>query len=94
MGAVLDDHLGGLHRVVQLVQLGQVDVQADDRLLDVDVLAGLDGIDGLPGVLVVGRGDDHGIDVRVFQQLAVVGIGLGLGPEDLLGFVGVAFASR
>ena len=41
-------------------------------LLDVDVLAGLAGVDRRQGVPVVGRADDEGIERFVFQCLAKV----------------------
>ena len=44
------------------------------RLLEVDVLAGLDGVDGDDRVLVIGRADDDGVDVAVGQQLAIVAV--------------------
>ena len=53
-----------------------------DGLLDVDVLAGLAGPDGVEGVPVVGRGDGDGVDVLVLQQLADVDI---RGHLDVLG---------
>jgi len=43
-----------------------------ERLLDVDVLAGLAGVDQLPAVPVVGGADDDEIEVVVLQQAAVV----------------------
>src|SRR5262245_24937999 len=46
-----------------------------ERLLAVDVLAGLAGVDGDQGVPVVGHGDDDGIDVLAVEQLAVVADG-------------------
>ena len=46
-------------------------------LLDVDILAGLAGPDGLQRVLVVGRGDGDGVDGFVFEQLAEVGVAAG-----------------
>ena len=63
-------HLGGY-----LVLVGQFGQQArfvdgvGQRLLDVDVLAGGDGVGGDDGVRVVGRGDHHG--VGRFEQLVV-----------------------
>src|SRR5207244_1295923 len=46
-----------------------------ERLLAVDVLARLAGVDGDQGVPVIRRGDDHRIDVLEVEQLAVVGEG-------------------
>jgi hypothetical protein len=42
------------------------------RLFDVDIFAGLACKDGLDGMPVVWRGDDHGIDVLVIQHLSEV----------------------
>ena len=47
------------------------------RLLDVNVLAGLEGVDQHGGVQMLGRGDDDRVDTLVLQQLAIVGIALG-----------------
>ena len=44
------------------------------RLLDVHILAGLTGPDGLQRVAVVRRGDRNCVDIFVFQQLAYVDI--------------------
>ena len=41
-------------------------------LLHVDVLARLAGLDRLDGVPVVGRGDDHGVDVLAVEHAAKV----------------------
>jgi hypothetical protein len=48
------------------------------RLLDVDVLAGLAGPDGLEGVGVVGGGDGDRVDIFVLEKLAEVGVEFGL----------------
>ena len=42
------------------------------RLLDVDVLAGRDRVDRLLAVPVIGRGDEHGVDVLAIEDAAVV----------------------
>src|SRR5262249_3535345 len=42
------------------------------RLLDVDVLARVAGVDHLQGVPVVGRRDDHGVDILALEQPAIV----------------------
>ena len=42
-----------------------------ERLLGIDVLAGLAGVDARQGVPVVGRGDNHGVHLPRFQHLAV-----------------------
>ncbi len=54
-----------------------------DRLLDIDILARLAGVDGLQGVPVVGCGDDDGVHVLEFEQLAVVLEPLGAGADLL-----------
>src|SRR6185436_15748142 len=48
------------------------------RLLDVDVLARFTGEDGHGRVPVLGRGDDHRVDLAVLEQLAEVAVGPGL----------------
>ena len=57
-----------------------------ERLLDVDVLAGLGGENAHAGVPVIGRRDHHGIDVFVlenaFEFLDIVGLAA-LGLSDL-----------
>ena len=47
------------------------------RLLAIDVLAGLAGQDGDDRVPVVGRGDDDRVDVLAIEDLAEVAVGLG-----------------
>ena len=59
-----------------------------DRLLDVHVLARLAGVDRRQGVPVVGRGDDHGVDVLGVEHLAVVAHGRRLVAPRLLDPVG------
>ncbi len=56
------DHLAALPEIVA------------QRLLDVDVLAGLAGPDRHQRVPVIGRGGGHGVDVLVLQQLADVDV--------------------
>ena len=65
------------------------------RFLDVDVLAGLAGVDGDLGVPVIGRGHDHRVDILVFQQTLIVFVRLGarargFGAELEILFVNVA----
>ena len=48
------------------------------RFFDIDVFAGLHGIDGLSTVLMVWRGDDDGVDLVVFEQSAVIAVGFRL----------------
>ena len=60
------------------------------RLLGIDVLAGLAGVDRVQRVPVVGRGGDDRVDVLAIQQLAIVlqcrtfGFGCGCGCLDPL----------
>ena len=49
------------------------------RLLAVDILAGLHGGNGHERVPVVDRGADHGVDVLAFEQPSEVGVALGIG---------------
>ena len=57
---------------------GTVGVEMDHRLFEVDVFAGLHGIDGSRLVPVVGRRDEDGVDVFAGKDLAVVA-----GGEDI-----------
>jgi hypothetical protein len=54
-------------------------------LLQVHILAGAHRVHGQHGVLVIGRGNHHGVDVFVGQQLVIVAISL-----DAVVFAGVA----
>jgi hypothetical protein len=45
-----------------------------ERLLDVHVLAGLARVDHLERMPVVGRVDDHRVDVGAFEHAAIVGV--------------------
>ena len=75
LGAGLDDELG------EVVRGGDELLAFEDvmrkRLLDVEVLAGLERPDALDGVLVVRGGDGDGVDVLVFEHLSHVGVALG-----------------
>ena len=64
---------------------------ADHRLLAVDRLARLHGVDRHPGVPVVGHADQHGVHVLAGEDLAIVDIGLDLVAEDFLGVSPPAF---
>ena len=46
-------------------------------LLDVEVLAGLQGPDALDGVLMVRGGDGDGVDTLIFEHLSHIGVTLG-----------------
>src|SRR5258708_30062094 len=50
-----------------------------ERLFDVDVLAGVQGVDGGTRVPVVRRRYEDGIDPLFFEELAVVSEGLSIG---------------
>src|SRR5262249_42301492 len=60
------------------------------RLLAVNVLLRLAGIDGEDGVPVVGGGDDDGVDVVALEEVAVVVVGGAALVSAGLGGVGVA----
>jgi hypothetical protein len=64
-------------------RLALVDRQRQ-RLLAVDVLARLHGVDADLGVPVVGRADDDGVDVLAVEELAVVLVDVGLPSADVL----------
>ena len=74
------------HLAVPLDRVAQLDGLLDGvrhRLFDIDVLAGRHGVDGDLAVPVVGRGDQHGVDVVAFEQLAIVEIAFA--AADVLG---------
>ena len=64
---------------------------ADHRLLAIDRLAGLHGVDRHLGVPVVGNADQDGVDVFAAEDLAIVDVGLDLVAEDFLGVGAPAF---
>ena len=53
---------------------GPSSMRQRQRLLDVDVLAGVGRVDGDLRVPVIGRGDQHRIEVLLLEQLAVVAV--------------------
>ena len=86
-----------LHDALVLARGGEHGLALDhvhaDRLLHVDVGAGLDGRDHRQGVPVVGRGDQHDVEVLLLEHLAVVAVGArlllrGLARGDHLGGLG------
>ena len=77
LAAGLQDLAGVLDRLHHGQRLGDGQRQ---RLLAVDVLAGLHGLDGDLGVPVVGRGDQDAVEGLVVDQVAVI---LDLGLEVL-----------
>ena len=70
LGAHLHDPLVLAGRGQHRLALGHVDA---DRLLDVNINAGLDGRDHRQGMPVVGRGDQDDVEVFFLEHLAVVG---------------------
>src|SRR5262249_47944711 len=82
-GALLHAHLADA-----IVDAGRLDdhrafFQLErERLLDVDVLAGVERVDGDGGVPVVGDTDYGDVDGLGFEELAVIGEGLCGGPSS------------
>ena len=67
------------------------------RLLAIDMLAALDGLHRREGVVVIGRGDDDGVDLlHLVEHLAVVGelLRLGILLEDAGGVALIHIAQR
>ncbi len=69
LAADLEDAVGGAGGVDDLRAVG---VDVDHRLFEVDVFAGMHGVDGCLFVPVVGCGDEDGVDVFAGEDLAVV----------------------
>ncbi len=65
----LDDALAGLRRGHDGAPLGDV---VAERLFDVDILAGLHGAQRRDRVPMIGRRDNHRVDVLAVEDLAVV----------------------
>ncbi len=88
LAADLEDAPGAVDRVAEGPALGD---RERGRLLEVDVLAGLDGGDRGERVPVIRCADEDGVHVLVRQQLPVVGIGRDaiVGPARLLRVVAV-----
>ena len=70
--ARLQHHVVTAHRFDQFLSFNH---GIGQRLLQIDILAGLTGGDSDQAVPVGRRGDDHGIDVRLLEQIAEVMIG-------------------
>jgi hypothetical protein len=81
VGAVLNDSIVLACRLDQLLAFPEA---VGTGLFEVDILAGLAGPDRPQGVPVVGRGDDHGVDVLVFDKVLLVLINGRLRAEALL----------
>ena len=68
-----------LHDALVLARRGEHRLAFDDvdadRLLDVDVGPGLDGRDHRQRVPVVGRADQHDVEVLLLEHLAIVAVG-------------------
>ena len=58
---------------------------ADHRLLAVDRLARLHGVDRHPGVPVVGHADQDGVHILAAEDVAIIDVGLDPAAEDFLG---------
>ena len=71
LAADLEDAAGGLDGVGERAAFGDGQRRG---LLQVDVLAGADGVDGDERVPVVGGADDDGVDVLVGEELVIVGV--------------------
>ena len=77
-----------MHRGRAFVRAGRFGDGRGHRLVEVDVLAGVEGLTPLLVVQADGRGDRDGVDLATIQQLRVVGVGMrnpeasggGLGP--------------
>ena len=82
LAADLKDAVGGAGGVDDL---GAVGVDVDHGLFEVDVLAGVHGVDGGLLVPVVGRGDDDGVDVFAGEDLVVVAGGEDVVAPELFG---------
>ncbi len=90
----LDGVVGGALLVADLDELAVLLLGLDEEfalarvvaggLFDVDVLAGLEAVDGHGGVPVVGHGDGDDVDVFGGEDLVVVAFGGG-GVAELLG---------
>ena len=65
--------------------LGTVGVEVDHGLFEVDVFAGVHGVDGGLLVPVVGSGDEDGVDVLAGEDLAVVAGGEEVVAPELFG---------
>jgi hypothetical protein len=57
----------------------------DHRLFEIDILAGLHGIDSGLLVPVIGRGDEDSIDILTGKDLAIVARGEEVGTPQLSG---------
>ena len=78
--ADLDDAVGGADGIDDAVAFFN---GVAERLFDIDVFAGADGVDEHSGVPMVRCGDDDGVDGFVVEELSVVFLTLGTGGGDL-----------
>lgn len=86
---ILTDHEGALHFHGGVNDPGCLFGAGGHGLFEEDMFAGLEGFDGDRRVKIIGQGDGDGINVRLFEQLAIVGIAAG-DFETLGGFPGAA----
>ncbi len=77
----LDDPVG---RARSLDHLWAVGIQMDHGLLAINILAGLHGVHGHLLVPVVGRANDHGVDVFSLQNLGVIAGGKNIVTPEFL----------
>ena len=91
LGADLDDDLRRLDRVDRSRKLLHV---SRHRLLDVNVFSGLGGGFQLGGVVVVRRGDHHGVDILAGHDVAVAEELLHLGAVPFFAHRGGFFAGQ
>ena len=93
LAADLEDAAGGLDSIGHGAAFGDGERSG---LLQVDVFAGANGIDGDERVPVVGRADEDGVDVFVCKQVVIVGVAcdaiVGLAELGGVGFVDELFA--
>lgn len=75
LGADLKDPLGLLHRIGQVLGLGD---GVAHGLFQINVLALVHGLQSHPGVPVIGGGDDDGIDLGAVDDLVVVQVAVAL----------------
>lgn len=88
LGADLEDLFGAANGIVDLECLAEV---TGHGLLDVNVLAGLHGIDGDTGVPMIDRGAADGVDVFSFQEFSVFIVALAIAADVFFGFADAGF---